>query len=138
MQGTELTPDRLDCCGRDDSLDTEHCQRLFAGLLTSVLPLLGEPSYTGTDSEEDPVAASPLASSAKDCLQAVCNLLGPHAYISIATQLFLDCQSTGADGIHLAEVTVAPPYSYQCLPSRIITNLRKVRMTFSGHGTSAL
>ena len=98
-----------ECCGREESLDAEHSRRVFVECLTSLLPLLGKPCYTGTDSEEDPVAASPLAASAKDCLQAVCNLLCPHAYIGIATQLFLDGQSTGTAGVHLAEVTGAPP-----------------------------
>ena len=77
--------------------------------LTRLIPLLGKPSYNGIDSEEDPGAASPLAASAKDCLQAVCNLLGPQAYIGIAAQLFLHGQSTGIDVVHLAEVTEAPP-----------------------------
>ena len=77
---------------------------MFVECLTSLLHLLGKPSYNGTDSEEDPVAASPLAASAKDCLQAVCNLLGPQAYIGIAAQLFLHGQGTGIDGVHLAEV----------------------------------
>ena len=117
QQDTVLISDQMDCCGRDETLDAEHCKHLFARLLTSVLPLLKEHSYNGTDSEEDPVAASPLASSAKDCLQAVCNLLGPQAYIGIAAQLFLDCQSTGTEGVHLAEVTETPPYSFQLLPS---------------------
>ena len=106
-----------ECCGREESLDAEHSRRVFVECLTSLLPLLGKPSYNGTDCEEDPVAATPLAASAKDCLQAVCNLLGPQAYIGIAAQLFLHGQGTGIDGVHLAEVTEAPPYSSQLLPS---------------------
>ena len=107
----------MERCGREESLDAEHSRRVFVEYLTHLLPLLGKPSYNGTDSEEDPVAASPLASSAKDCLQAVCNLLGPHAYIGIAAHLFLDCQRLGTEGSRLAEVTEAPPHSFQLLPS---------------------
>ncbi|CAK0735276.1 hypothetical protein CVIRNUC_000554 [Coccomyxa viridis] len=88
---------------REESLDAEHFRRVFVEYLTSLLPLLGKPSYNGADSKEDPVAASPLAASAKDCLQAVCNLLGPQAYIGIAAPLFLHSQSTGIDSVRLAE-----------------------------------
>ena len=130
--GIVLTLDQINCCSRNESLDAEHCKRLFAELLASVLPLLGEPSYNGTDSGEDPVGASPLAAAAKDCLQAVCNLLGPHAYIGIAAQLFLGCQSTGTEGVHLAEVTGAPPHSSQRLPRWFHGVLRKVRSSSSG------
>ncbi len=110
-----------ECCGREESLDAEHFRRVFVEYLTSLLPLLGKPSYNGADSKEDPVAASPLAASAKDCLQAVCNLLGPQAYIGIAAPLFLHSQSTGIDSVRLAEVTGASPYSFQCLPSQLYT-----------------
>ena len=74
------------------------------GLLTHVLPLLGLPSYNGIEDEEQPVAASPIAYAAEGCLQAVCNLLGPSAYLGIAAQLLLSSSSTGTEAVHLAEV----------------------------------
>ena len=85
-------------------MEPGQLKQCFAGLLTSVLPLLGLPSYNGIEDEEQPVAASPMAYAAKDCLQAVCNLLGPSAYLSTAAQLFLNSSSAGREAIHLAEV----------------------------------
>ena len=74
------------------------------GLLTTVLPLLGLFSYNGREDVEQPVAASPIAPAAKDCLQAICNLLGPSAYIGAAAELLLSSPSAGKQAVHLAEV----------------------------------
>ena len=75
------------------------------GLMTALLPLLGPTSYNGADSEQQPVQATPIAYTARDFLQAACNLLGPAAYLGIAAQLFLHSAASGTEAIHLAEVS---------------------------------
>ena len=109
------------CAPRSGALGSAQLQHTFMGLLTAVLPLLGLPSYNGVEDEEQPVAASPIAYAAKDCLQAVCNLLGPRAYLGTAAQLLLNSSSTVREAIHLAEVP-GPAISYSRLASDMTIN----------------
>ena len=95
---------RVSANARSGVLGSAQLKQCFMGLLTSVLPLLGLPSYNGVEDEKQTVAASPIAYAAKDCLQAVCNLLGPSAYLGTAAQLFLSSSATDKEAVHLAEV----------------------------------
>lgn len=100
---------------RSGSLEPGQLRHCFMGLLTALLPVLGLPSYNGSDDEQEPVAASPIASTARDCLQAVCNLLGPHAYLGIAAQHFLNSPPAGTEAICLAEVMRTSKAAFNCL-----------------------
>ena len=108
-------PDCVPCPAlRNETLESGQLKQCFMRLLTSVLPLLGLPSYNGIEEEDQPVAASPIAYAAKDCLQAACNLLGPSAYLGAAAQLFLSSTATGKEAVHLAEVPCSKlPHSEQ-------------------------
>ncbi len=101
-----ITSKPVSAHARSGVLESAQLKQCFLGMLTSVLPLLGLPSYNGIEEEAQPVAASPIAYAAKDCLQAICNLLGPSAYLGAAAQLLLSSSSTGNDAVHLAEVSL--------------------------------
>ncbi len=85
-------------------MDPGQLKQHFTGLLTALISLLGLPSYNGSQDEEQPAASSPVQMAATDCLQAICNLLGPGAYLSLTAQLYMTTSSTGKEAIHLAEV----------------------------------
>ena len=62
-----ITSKPVSAHARSGVLESAQLKQCFLGMLTSVLPLLGLPSYNGIEEEAQPVAASPIAYAAKDC-----------------------------------------------------------------------